>query len=152
MTYEITLRPDLIEKLDALCDRRERLRAKRGERRPTREELMVDLIENEHARWCRDERRNGGETVSNGVRMSGMRNVAFVDDFEDGAPPRIVLSHDLPVVCAACHRPMVKGHAVILVVIGPGDDPEARSLCRTGRPYTALTVPAHAACVTGIVE
>jgi hypothetical protein len=54
--------------------------------------------------------------------------------------------------CAACREGFVKGDYTTLINIGPGDDPDEREKCLQGRPYTAVAVEAHWACVTGEAE
>lgn len=51
--------------------------------------------------------------------------------------------------CPGCKQQFVEGDIVTIVVIGPGDDPEARRAHREGLAYTAVGVAAHYACVTG---
>ena len=51
--------------------------------------------------------------------------------------------------CPGCKHLFKEGDYVTLVGIGPGDDPEARAKHRAGRPYNAIAIPAHWACVTG---
>lgn len=51
--------------------------------------------------------------------------------------------------CPGCHKPFLAGELVTLVPIGPGDDPEARTLARIDRHYNAVAIAAHWACVTG---
>jgi hypothetical protein len=53
--------------------------------------------------------------------------------------------------CAACNQPFKAGDYSTLVAIGPGDDPEVQAACLKGRPYNAVAVEAHWACVTGEV-
>lgn len=53
-------------------------------------------------------------------------------------------------LCSACGKPFVEGDYSTLIALGPGDDPEARQLCRAGRPYHAIAEEVHLACATGI--
>lgn len=64
------------------------------------------------------------------------------------------LSADHPMVveqvkCAACLKPFQAGERVTLVAVGPGDDEQARRLCREGHFYNAIALPVHWACATG---
>ncbi len=52
-------------------------------------------------------------------------------------------------VCPGCKVSFKEGDHTALVVIGPGADEDARRRCREGRPYNAVAVEAHYACVTG---
>jgi hypothetical protein len=52
--------------------------------------------------------------------------------------------------CPACHVPLTAGCFTTLVLIGPGDDPEARQRCRAGRSFNAVGIEAHWSCVTGL--
>lgn len=51
--------------------------------------------------------------------------------------------------CPACQKPFLVGQRPTLVAIGPGEDEEERQRAREGRPYNAIAVPAHWACVSG---
>jgi hypothetical protein len=53
-------------------------------------------------------------------------------------------------ICPACDERFKADDHITLVAIGPGADPDNRRKCREGRPYIAVSVPAHYACVTGI--
>lgn len=52
-------------------------------------------------------------------------------------------------ICPGCKQPLKVGDIPELVAIGPGDDPEERQRAREGRPYNAVAIIAHHACVTG---
>lgn len=52
--------------------------------------------------------------------------------------------------CPACQKPFAIGQYTTLVALGPSDDPEQQALARDGRPYIAVAIQAHYACVTGI--
>ena len=54
--------------------------------------------------------------------------------------------------CPACHKKFKVGDFTTLVAIGPGDSEEGRELCAAGRPYNAVALEAHYACVTGRTE
>lgn len=54
--------------------------------------------------------------------------------------------------CPGCGQKFSEGDFTTLVGIGPGDDEDERALCREGRPYNAVAIEAHYACVTGIVD
>jgi len=51
--------------------------------------------------------------------------------------------------CPACKKVFEAGDITTMVLIGPGDDPEARRLAREGKAYTGVAIVAHWACVTG---
>ncbi len=54
--------------------------------------------------------------------------------------------------CPACDQPFKSGEYTTLLMLGPGDDSEARERARAGRPYTAVAMEVHWACVTGEEE
>ena len=54
--------------------------------------------------------------------------------------------------CPGCNQSFKEGDFTTLVVIGPGDDPEAQRKHREGGWYNALAIEAHWACVTGEVD
>lgn len=59
-------------------------------------------------------------------------------------------SHQLiGTLCLACGQTFIAGEVTTLVVLGPGNDPQAREQLLAGRPYTAVASPAHWACATG---
>jgi len=51
--------------------------------------------------------------------------------------------------CPACREPFKAGDFTTLVVLGPGDDPEAQERAREGRPYNAVASEVHWTCATG---
>lgn len=51
--------------------------------------------------------------------------------------------------CPACQEPMVAGDYTTLIPLGPGKDSESRERARMGKPYNAVAIEAHWACVTG---
>lgn len=51
--------------------------------------------------------------------------------------------------CPACEQPFVVGQYVTLIILGPGDDPEAQEKARAGLAYNAVADPVHWACATG---
>lgn len=51
--------------------------------------------------------------------------------------------------CPACWLPMEAGQSTTLVILGPGDDDEAREKARAGRFYNAAAIECHWACVSG---
>lgn len=53
--------------------------------------------------------------------------------------------------CRACNEPFAEGDHTALVMLGPGNDPEAQEKARTGRAYNAVAVELHWACATGEV-
>jgi hypothetical protein len=62
------------------------------------------------------------------------------------------LGKDAPPIgqeCPGCKKLFVEGDYVMLITIGPGDDPEQRERCRNNRPYNAVALPVHWACATG---
>lgn len=48
--------------------------------------------------------------------------------------------------CPACHVPFKEGDFTTLVILGPGDDEDARYRRDTGRPYNAVAVEVHWEC------
>ena len=52
-------------------------------------------------------------------------------------------------VCPGCLRMIQPGEMVTLIHVGPGEHPEERAKAVAKQPYTAVTMPAHLACVTG---
>lgn len=48
--------------------------------------------------------------------------------------------------CPACHQPFQADEYTTLVVLGPGDDAEARQRRDEGRPYNAVAVEVHWDC------
>ena len=48
--------------------------------------------------------------------------------------------------CPGCTKPFEAGEYVTLVVIGPGDDVEARALRDQGGVYNAIAIPVHWDC------
>lgn len=48
--------------------------------------------------------------------------------------------------CAACKKPFQQGDYTTLVRLGPGDDDEARQLCKKGSFYNSVSVEIHWAC------
>ncbi len=54
-----------------------------------------------------------------------------------------------PEECPGCGKPFDVGCYVSLIPIGPGEDEDERKKAREGRPYNAIAIPAHYACVTG---
>lgn len=48
--------------------------------------------------------------------------------------------------CPACNEMFAAGDYTVLVVLGPGDDEEAREKARAGRWYNAVAVQVHADC------
>jgi len=55
-------------------------------------------------------------------------------------------------LCPACHMAFKEGDYTCLVMLGPGDNLEARALARAGRPYTAVAVEVHWGCGTGKLD
>ncbi len=51
--------------------------------------------------------------------------------------------------CLGCGEPLAPGDRTVLVVLGPGGDPEAREKALAGRFYNAVCAELHAACATG---
>ena len=52
-------------------------------------------------------------------------------------------------MCPGCGELFAPGDYTTLVPIGPGADVEARKKQRDGRPYSAVAIEVHAACVAG---
>ena len=48
--------------------------------------------------------------------------------------------------CRACGKPFMPGDFTTLVVLGPGDDEEARKRRDEGRPYNAVGIEVHWDC------
>lgn len=48
--------------------------------------------------------------------------------------------------CPACQKPFAAGDYTTIVVLGPGDDPEARERRDDGRAYNAVAVEVHFDC------
>jgi hypothetical protein len=48
--------------------------------------------------------------------------------------------------CPACHVAFAEGDYTTLVVLGPGDDPEARQRASEGRAYNAVAAEVHWDC------
>jgi hypothetical protein len=53
-----------------------------------------------------------------------------------------------PETCPGCRHVFKAGDAVTLVILGPGDDEEARERRDQGRPYNAIAQPVHWDCST----
>jgi hypothetical protein len=49
-------------------------------------------------------------------------------------------------LCDACHRPFAEGDYTTLVILGPGDDDEARKRRDEGRAYNAIAIEIHWDC------
>ena len=48
--------------------------------------------------------------------------------------------------CPACHKPFIEGDYTTLVILGPGDDPDAQARRDQGRPYNAIASEVHWDC------
>lgn len=48
--------------------------------------------------------------------------------------------------CLACGEAIADGNAIVLLALGPGDDPKAREACQHNRWHTACGIVLHAAC------
>jgi len=48
--------------------------------------------------------------------------------------------------CPACHVPFAEGDYTALVMLGPGDDPDARTRRDDGRAYNAVALEVHWDC------
>ena len=48
--------------------------------------------------------------------------------------------------CQACHLPFIEGDCTTLVLLGPGNDKEARERRDLGRPYNAIAIEIHWDC------
>jgi hypothetical protein len=63
------------------------------------------------------------------------------------------LAEDHPLVdeeeCPGCGYAFEPGDVTTLIIIGPGNDREAREKHKAGRFYPARAIAAHYACVTG---
>lgn len=51
--------------------------------------------------------------------------------------------------CPACRQPLKAGDHTALIVLGPGDDPQAREKAREGRYFSAVAIEVHWPCMTG---
>jgi len=51
--------------------------------------------------------------------------------------------------CPGCDAAFQTGDVTTLIAIGPGSDDVERRRARDGKPYNAIAIPAHYACVTG---
>lgn len=57
-----------------------------------------------------------------------------------------------PMTCPACDQHFKEGDVTTLVELGPGNNPEAQRLARSGQAYTAVASIVHWACATGEEE
>lgn len=62
-------------------------------------------------------------------------------------PSKLTQDHKLP--CSVCGGLIQAGQYPCLIPAGPGEDHEARRRAREGRPYNAVALIAHWACVSG---
>lgn len=53
-------------------------------------------------------------------------------------------------LCMGCQEPILLDEPIELVPIGPGADPEQRRKAAAHVSYTAVAIPCHRACVTGV--
>lgn len=51
--------------------------------------------------------------------------------------------------CAGCEEIFRTGDVTTLVIIGPGNDPDAQDKAYLGRVFNAVAVPVHYTCATG---
>jgi len=86
---------------------------------------------------------SGAPGVRYQERGEYMRKYLVTEDWFDGDGPWKVK------LCPGCDEHFKAGQYVTLVPIGPGADVEERIKAHEGRPYDAVSVPAHWACVTG---
>lgn len=56
------------------------------------------------------------------------------------------LDGDYPEPCAACRKPLRRGEHFVLVLLGPGDDEEARQRRDAGGPYNSVAAVVHYEC------
>jgi hypothetical protein len=52
--------------------------------------------------------------------------------------------------CPACRKKFEEGDFTTLIVLGPGDNPEAQERAREGRAYNAVASEVHWTCATGL--
>lgn len=52
--------------------------------------------------------------------------------------------------CRACNVPFVAGDFTALVLLGPGDDPDAQKAMAEGRAYNGVAIEVHWSCATGL--
>lgn len=63
--------------------------------------------------------------------------------------PRVFDNNHDDVVCPACEKTVSRGERTVLVVLGPGDDAEARQRASVGAFYNAACLVVHLACARG---
>lgn len=51
--------------------------------------------------------------------------------------------------CLLCQETFAAGDYTTILPMGPGSDPEARTLCKAGEPYEGIGVEVHWMCATG---
>lgn len=51
--------------------------------------------------------------------------------------------------CLLCQETFEVNDYTTLLPLGPGSDPESRTLCRAGQPYEGIAVEVHYICATG---
>jgi hypothetical protein len=60
--------------------------------------------------------------------------------------PKVADHPSIGKTCRACEVPFKAGDYTTLVMLGPGDDHEARARRDAGRPYTAVAIEVHWEC------
>ena len=63
--------------------------------------------------------------------------------------PKTTIDHDAGRLCPACKEPFKIGDYTTLIGLGPGNDSEEQEKARLGKPYNAIALELHYACVTG---
>lgn len=72
-----------------------------------------------------------------------------MDEYSSKIGPKPADHPSVGLRCPACGDPLAAGDYIKAITLGPGKDPEARELARTGQPYTAVVIEVHWACATG---
>lgn len=80
--------------------------------------------------------------------MTGFQGIMAPDEIRRFGPK--ALNHpSVGKPCPACGIAFAAGDYTTLVALGPGADEDARLRARSGRPYNAVALEVHYACVTG---
>jgi hypothetical protein len=88
-----------------------------------------------------------GEGEERGLRQEAgsWRGSDDTDPFDGMSTFR--LSENFHVNCVGCEKSLLKGEEVTIILIGPGDDVEARKKAALGQAYNAIGRTAHVLCV-----
>lgn len=49
-------------------------------------------------------------------------------------------------ICPACNLGFVPGDVIVLVLLGPGDNPESQAKAKAGEFYTGFSIAVHRDC------